>query len=174
MPLINVPVGIAPCQIDDFPKTVGKGEGAKPFERSCKGALFLRPASSKVVTQDELDWIKQHPEHKLLARRLTVVRVDVVTDESDRSLAKITDEQKAKAKAKAEMREKGKALPMTGPRAEKAAKAAAEAKAKATGKPAEPKPEAPKPPEPAPSSSSSDDESSGEGSSRSSRRRGRG
>ena len=141
MPLINIPVGIAPCQIDDFPKTVGKGEDAKPFERSCKGSLHLRPSSTKVVTQDELDWIKRHKEHKMLARRLVVVKVDVVTDESDRSKPLVTAEQKVKAEAKAKMKAEGKALPMTGKRAE-AAVAAAKAKPAETSKPdAAPEPE---------------------------------
>lgn len=88
MPLIQVPVGIAPCHIDDFPQEVGEGKEARPFERSCKGALHLRPASTKVLSQDELDWLKsgkgKAKKYAKLARRLTVVRVDVVPDKSDR------------------------------------------------------------------------------------------
>lgn len=88
MPLIQIPVGIAPCHIDDFPKEVGEGKEARPFERSCKGALHLRPASTKVLSQDELDWLKagkgKAKRYAKLARRLTVVRVDVVPDKSDR------------------------------------------------------------------------------------------
>lgn len=168
MPLINIPVGIAPCQIDDFPKTVGKGEDAKPFERSCKGALYLRPASTKVVTQHELDHIKKHGDHKMLARRLVVVKVDVVTDQSDRSKAKVTDEQRARAEAKVKMREAGKAAPMMSKQA-KRARAMARAEAKKPKQSAV-KSEAPLTSGPAPSS-----ESSGEGSgSRSKRRRGGG
>jgi hypothetical protein len=87
MPLINVPVGIAPCQIDDFPSAVGKGKDARPFERSCEGAMHLRPASTKTVTQDEIDWIKAHKDHKALAQRMRIVRVDVMTDDTNRSTA---------------------------------------------------------------------------------------
>ena len=141
MPLINIPVGIAPCQIDDFPENVGKGKDAVPFERSCQGALYLRPASTKVVTAHELDHIRKHQDHKMLTRRMVVVKVDVVPDASSRSKAKVTDEQKARAEAKVKMREEGKALPMTGPRVEFAAKVAVEAKPDAPEPAAEQEPE---------------------------------
>ena len=175
MPLINIPVGIAPCQIDDFPENVGKGKDAVPFERSCQGALYLRPASTKVVTVHELDHIRQHKDHKMLTRRMVVVKVDVIPDAGPRSKAKVTDEQKARAKVKAEMREKGKALPMTGPRAKlavRSAELAAKAAAKGKEQPAETKPDAPEPAAETESKAESADGSSGEsGGSRSSRRR---
>ena len=74
MPLIQIPVGIAPFQVDDFPKEVGKGEEARKFERSCEGALYLRPASTRNLTDDE--WEHLEKNYKVLARA-HVVKVDV-------------------------------------------------------------------------------------------------
>ena len=71
MPLIHIPVGVAPCQVDDFPKDA---------ERSCKGALHLRPASTKEVTNDELAHLKTAPQHGKLAARLSVVEVAKKTE----------------------------------------------------------------------------------------------
>lgn len=88
MPLVQIPVGIAPCQVDDFPEKLGKGEDARPFERSCKGSLRLRPASTKVLTDDELKWLKEQKQWAHIGRRMYVVDVKVVTDDSDRSKAK--------------------------------------------------------------------------------------
>ena len=88
MPLVQIPVGIAPCQVDDFPEKLGKGEDAKPFERSCKGSLRLRPASTKVLTDDELKWLKEQKQWAHVGRRMHVVDVKIVTDSSARSKAK--------------------------------------------------------------------------------------
>lgn len=88
MPLVQIPVGIAPCQVDDFPAKLGKGESARPFERSCKGSLRLRPASTKVLTDDELKWLKEQKQWAHVGRRVHVVDVKIVTDDSDRSTAK--------------------------------------------------------------------------------------
>jgi hypothetical protein len=68
MPLIHIPVGVAPCQVDDFPQDA---------ERSCKGALHFRPASTKEITADELAHLRAAPQHKKLAARLCVVDVVV-------------------------------------------------------------------------------------------------
>ena len=77
MPLIQIPVGIAPFQVDDFPKevVVDKGSGLnRKFERSVKGALYLRPASTKNLTDGEWGHLKKN--YKVLARA-HVVKVDV-------------------------------------------------------------------------------------------------
>jgi len=84
MPLVSIPVGIAPCQIDDFPAEIGDGEDKRPFERSCKGALFLRPASTKVLSNDELEFLRSAKQYRKLGARLLVVRVDVVPDTTKR------------------------------------------------------------------------------------------
>ncbi len=111
MPLIQIRVGIPPCQIDDFPSEVMEGKEelrkrhreerdnvksgseaeqrarhmeeragleakARPFERSCKGALHFRPASTKTVTEDELKFLLSARQHKALAGK--ILRVEVV------------------------------------------------------------------------------------------------
>ena len=73
MPLIHIAVGGPPCQVDDFPATVG--QGGKLFERSCKGALHLRPASTKEITDDELRHLKNSKKHRALAARINVITV---------------------------------------------------------------------------------------------------
>ena len=65
MALVQVPIGVAARQIDDFP------EGCK---RSRKGALYVRPRSTMVLTSDELDHLKA--KHKDVAGKLIVVGVD--------------------------------------------------------------------------------------------------
>lgn len=84
MPYVQIPVGIAPCQIDDFPATIGEGEEKRQFERSVKGALYLRPASTRVMSDDELEWLRTAKQHKKLGARILVVRVDVVPDATRR------------------------------------------------------------------------------------------
>jgi len=81
MPLIQVPVGIAPCHVD-FPVEVTTGEKdakGKPvmrkMERSCKGSLYLRPASTRNLTDDELTWLRTNPEWKTIGMRLNVIKV---------------------------------------------------------------------------------------------------
>lgn len=159
MPLVQIPVGIAPCQVDDFPEKVGKGEGARPFKRSCKGSLRLRPASTKVLTDDELAWLKEQKQWAHVGRRMHVVDVKVVTDDSDRSTAKPKKGgpvEKAQAEAAAE-----KAKLSKQPKQAEAKPAAAEPK-----KPTEP--EKTKPETTADESSESTESSGG----RDSRRRG--
>lgn len=76
MPLIQVPVGVTPCQVDDFPTEVVAENGEKrPFERSQKGALHLRPATTLRVTADELQHLRKAKLHKDLGRRLLEVQV---------------------------------------------------------------------------------------------------
>jgi hypothetical protein len=84
MPLVQIPVGIAPCQIDDFPLEIAEGEGKRPFDRSCDGALYLRPASTRVISNDELEFLQTAKQHKKIGARILVVRVDVVPDATRR------------------------------------------------------------------------------------------
>lgn len=76
MPLIQVPVGVTPCQVDDFPAEISAADGSKrPFERSCKGALHFRPATTRRITQDEMDHIKAAKHHAALGRKIFEVKV---------------------------------------------------------------------------------------------------
>lgn len=84
MPLVQIPVGIAPCQIDDFPLEVGEGDEKRPFERSCQGALYLQPARTKVLSGDELEFLRTAKQHQKIGARILVVRVDVVPDATRR------------------------------------------------------------------------------------------
>ena len=65
MALVQVPTGVATRQIDDFPAKC---------ERSRKGALYIRPRSTLVLTTDEFNHLKA--KHKDIARRLVVIGVD--------------------------------------------------------------------------------------------------
>lgn len=78
MRLVQIPVGVTPCQVDDFPSEV-KEEGKKPrsFERSVKGSLHIRPASTKSMTDDELEHLRTSKEHRAWGRRLIEVKVEV-------------------------------------------------------------------------------------------------
>ena len=86
MPLVQFPSDIHPNQVDDFP------EGS---ERSCKGALHIRPSSTKVLTKDELDHLQK--AHKPLVAKAHVVRED------------ITPQSEGAAKDKAKLKETAKA-----------------------------------------------------------------
>lgn len=113
MPLVQIPVGVRPIQIDDFPEKVVEGKDAllerhkkappaeekpearakrlerqrnevaeldkkaRPFKRSCKGSLHLRPASTKTLTDDELGFLRTAKQHKAWGRRLLEVKVEV-------------------------------------------------------------------------------------------------
>jgi hypothetical protein len=74
MPLIHIPVGVAPCQVE-FPSEIKEGTASRPFERSCKGALHLRPASTKQITDDELQYLKTAKQHAKLGARVSVIQV---------------------------------------------------------------------------------------------------
>lgn len=64
MPFIQIPRGVGPTQIEF-------GEGV---ERSKPGALYFTPNSTKKITQDEWEWIKEH--HPQLASALVLVPFD--------------------------------------------------------------------------------------------------
>lgn len=51
------------CQVEDFPETVAV-EGGEPrkFERSCEGALHVRPGASVEITADELAHLREKHE----------------------------------------------------------------------------------------------------------------
>ena len=62
MPQAIVGYGVTPCQVDGFPEKC---------ERSRKGALYIRPRSSLILTNDELDFIKvKYPQ---LFKKLRIV-----------------------------------------------------------------------------------------------------
>jgi hypothetical protein len=84
MALVQVPIGVSACQVDDFPKDC---------KRSRKGALYIRPRSTLVLTPDELDHLKA--KHGSVASKLIVVGVD---EGSARSLAKDAKAEKVVAK----------------------------------------------------------------------------
>ncbi len=72
MVVIQVPAGVAPCQVEfpEFkPRTKEEILAAKKakktlkdvkLERSHPGALHLRPGSTKTVTKDELEHLQKH------------------------------------------------------------------------------------------------------------------
>lgn len=84
MALVQVPIGVTACQVDDFPKDC---------KRSRKGALYIRPRSTLVLTPDELDHLKA--KHGSVASKLIVVGVD---EGKARSLAKTAKAEKPEAK----------------------------------------------------------------------------
>lgn len=61
MPIVVVPANLAACQVE-FPEGV---------ERSVKGALYVRPASTLEITQAELEYLRK--EKKDLVAKLIVV-----------------------------------------------------------------------------------------------------
>lgn len=84
MPILVVPANVMACQIDDFP------DGCK---RSREGALYVRPASTMDVTDDEYDHMqKAHPQ---LAARM------IVASNSPSLATRIKQKEKGKAKVKA-------------------------------------------------------------------------
>jgi hypothetical protein len=63
MPLVQYVVTALQCQVEDFPATVADGDKQRDFDRSCEGALHLRPGSSVEMTADELAHIREkHPK----------------------------------------------------------------------------------------------------------------
>jgi len=70
MPVVRVLPQAENTQVEGFPK----GSKETPFKRSGEGALHFRPGSTKVITDDELGFIKERrPE---LYRCLLVVAKD--------------------------------------------------------------------------------------------------
>ena len=70
MPVIHIPRGLAVAQVE-----IPESEGDRRLERSCKGAVHLRPGI-KVVTNDELTVIE-----KVLPKIFKRLRVVSDTDE---------------------------------------------------------------------------------------------
>ena len=63
MPFVQCVITALQCQVEDFPETVAV-EGGEPrkFERSCEGAMHVRPGASVEITADELAHLKEnHP-----------------------------------------------------------------------------------------------------------------
>lgn len=69
--IVQVPRGVSPCCIDDFPSEVSDGKGKpRKFARSVEGSMRITPGDL-AVTGDELRHLRKH--HKDVARRLQVV-----------------------------------------------------------------------------------------------------
>jgi hypothetical protein len=75
MVVVQVPTGVSACQIE-FPEhqldkrgkpKLDENKQPVPFgERSCLGALHLRPGSTKTITEPELEFIRaSRPDLKL-------------------------------------------------------------------------------------------------------------
>lgn len=63
MPFVQFVVTTLVCCVEDFPAKVAV-EGGEPrdFQRSCEGALHVRPGASATVTADELEHLRaNHP-----------------------------------------------------------------------------------------------------------------
>jgi hypothetical protein len=71
MPVVQIMLSAVATQIEGFP---AKGKGDKPFQRSAKGALHIRPGSTRVLTVDELGFIRKH--HPAVARSMHVLAED--------------------------------------------------------------------------------------------------
>ena len=93
MALVQVQVGVAVRQIDDFPKDC---------ERSRKGALYVRPRSTLILTAGELKHLRA--KHKDIASKLIVVGVEESAAKPSQKSVE-PPKKKAKAKAKAEPKE---------------------------------------------------------------------
>jgi hypothetical protein len=79
MPNVIVPANISPVQIEGFPDVA---------ERSVKGALYVLPASTLTLTEDEWRFLQdQHPE---LARQL-------IPEQTSPTLADLVKRKKAAA-----------------------------------------------------------------------------
>jgi len=75
MPLVQYVVTALQCQVEDFPALVPV-EGAEPrkFERSCEGALHVRPGGSAEITADELAHLRE--KHPRVAAAVRVLASD--------------------------------------------------------------------------------------------------
>ncbi len=64
MPFVQFVVTALQCQVEDFPAVVDvPGGEPRKFERSCEGALHVRPGSSVEITADELAHLRdKHPK----------------------------------------------------------------------------------------------------------------
>lgn len=70
MPNVQIMPAAPAIQVEGFPK----GSKDKPFKRSCEGALHLRPGSTRVITADELGFIRKNLPK--LARFIRVITED--------------------------------------------------------------------------------------------------
>jgi hypothetical protein len=70
MPDVQIQPTAAATQVEGFPDKVGE----KKFQRSCKGALHIRPGSTRVITADELGFIRKH--YPKLSRSIIVIASD--------------------------------------------------------------------------------------------------
>ncbi len=76
MPIVQTPVGMPPFQVDNF--------GPK-CERSCSGALYLRPSSTKQVTKGELEHLlDRYPQ----AKRFVVIEDPPKKQDKAKAVAK--------------------------------------------------------------------------------------
>lgn len=101
MVVIQVPAGVAPCQIEfpEFkPRTKEEILAAKKakqplkdvkLERSHPGAMHLRPGSTKTVTKDELEHLEKHEK----AIKFRIVTLDLKEKKPEK--AKATTEKPA-------------------------------------------------------------------------------
>jgi len=103
MHTVQIPKGVAPCQVEDFP------EGC---ERSQKGALYFRPNGTMRLTEDEYKHVlKSHPE--LGGKMLLVHKGETAAEKKAKAQAeaKAKPAPKAKVEAKAEVAEEAKERP---------------------------------------------------------------
>ncbi len=92
MPDVQILPSAAIIQVEGFPTTVGK----KKFQRSCKGALHIRPDSTRIITVDELGFIRKH--YPKLARSVIVIATDnAIKTAAKQSQPKEGDKAKAQA-----------------------------------------------------------------------------
>lgn len=76
MPLVQYVVTALLCQVEDFPAVVpveGKDEPRK-FERSCEGALHVRPGGTAEITADELAHLRE--KHPKVAAAVRILATD--------------------------------------------------------------------------------------------------
>jgi len=71
MPIVQMPRGVSPVQVEFVFKGKDAAKEEASFERSVKGAIHFRPGCTKVITNDELAYIEKNK--KKLAVKLHVV-----------------------------------------------------------------------------------------------------
>lgn len=110
MVVVHVPNGVPVQQVEGFPETVNLDETetvvvrgrkverpkTRPFKRSRKGALYVRPRSTMGLTEDELAWLKQH--HRALFARLRITADSALVQKSKQKAAGKKEERVEKPK----------------------------------------------------------------------------
>lgn len=96
MPTLVAPANLAQCQIDDFPEKCERSPDRKG--RPNRGALYIRPASTFPVTDDE--WKHMQAKHPHVAK-LLIVAASTPTLNA-RLQARAASEKDPKVKAKLE------------------------------------------------------------------------